>query len=109
MTDYTALYLPAPPPREGWVNPSRSGFTTEQEAWNYVRTQQLCDMCKSQYEAFLQEKQGLDEDGYPLAEAWPACTFEWEVVETSELEKCETIEQVLEAGDGKKPFKGSVT
>jgi len=45
---YRADYLPYSD-AEGWVSPSREGFNTEQEAYEYVKTQ-LCDTCKAEAE-----------------------------------------------------------
>lgn len=63
MKKYEAIYLPS---SENFDNPSKKGFDSEEEAWNYIYTQ-LCDECKKLYDTH-----GLSMN---------ACAAEWMVDE----------------------------
>ena len=56
--DYTADYQPMR--REGQTDPSRSGFATEDEAWEYIFTQ-MCSGCQTERRIALK---GEDDEEY---------------------------------------------
>lgn len=93
---YVAIYLPVLPPNKP-QDPSRKGFPTENSAWEYVFSN-LCSMCKEVREAALSGRtewvaNDKDYGSYPPT-LYPACCYEWEVVEGNDLEK-EELENII--------------
>lgn len=69
---YTAVYLPN-------AELDKSGFSTEDEAIQYVVENHLCSMCIEEGEGWLS-----------------SCAAEWIVAETSKVEICEGLDDLLE-------------
>lgn len=82
---FTAYYLPVLSQKKGVT---KTGFTTEKEAWEYVYSQ-MCNSCKKE----LAEERAA----HPEAKAFPACACEWGVGLTSEIDAAESFQDVLEA------------
>lgn len=89
MIDYTALYLPALP--TGSPNPTKTGFETKDVAWEYVFSR-MCSSCKEERERVL-KSEATDECGSNA----PACSAEWLVLTTSDLETCEGWDDLMNA------------
>jgi len=62
-TTYIAAYLPALP--EGVEDPSKGGFETEDDAWDWILENGQCDRCKLMY-----KKEGFS-----------PCEAEWTIFE----------------------------
>jgi len=109
---YTAYYVPAI--AEGRTNPSRSGFPTEKAAWKFI-FQHMCNGCRETRLLYLRLKRrgytneiinsiedDLNGDDFrqrwlSLGDEYPACSAEWWVVPTEQLEKSESFEDVFRA------------
>lgn len=83
---WTAAYLPSSQNE----NPSKDGFATEDEAWEYVFSQ-MCTGCQAERTASLADP--LNEE----ISAWPACSCEWLVLLTEKLEKCDDLGDMFDA------------
>lgn len=73
---FAVYYMPAsdnPPPEI-------CGFETEEDAWDYVLNNCMCDSCKREYENYLN---GVEEDFEKgvFSNSFPACAHEWFVGE----------------------------
>lgn len=97
-TDWTALYLPALP--EGEERPTRSGFSTKDEAWKYVYDS-ICGECKEEREkalkGLLSENYYHDDNGDKVFIEYsidPPCVFEWMVIPTSDWENAESFDDL---------------
>jgi hypothetical protein len=91
---YTAIYLPARP--EGFEDPSRCGFKTEDEAEAYVVTQ----MCSGCQEERKQAQAGGHEHGFE--EEWtpslyPGCFCEWVIGLTEKINAAGDFDQLMVA------------
>ena len=82
---WTALYMPGNSDND----PTRNGFATEEEAWDWI-FDRMCDTCQKDRSRFLA---GDEENG----SSHPACACEWNVLKTADLDECETFEDVMRA------------
>jgi hypothetical protein len=97
--DYTAQYQPMR--SEGQSDPSRSGFTSEDAAWDYVYTQ-MCTGCRDERRIALLGKDSEEYKAYTDAGRWepseyPACSCEWMVLPTDKID-APYEERMLAAG-----------
>jgi hypothetical protein len=109
---YTAQYLPML--EEGEQDPSKSGFFTEDEAWEYVFTQ-MCEECQKERAEALAgteprevEVQTAKGEKYKHEMAYslhPACACEWIVGHTGAIDQAEDFGDLLAAGGYKKVWK----
>lgn len=96
---YAAIYLPVLPPNMT-QSPSRKGFLNKDSAWEYVFSN-LCSMCKKSRQRALDGEvwennisewyKNEENDGCEPPTLYPACTYEWEVIDENELENLENI------------------
>jgi len=85
---YTAYYAPKGDSR------SQSGFLTEDEAWDWVHKNGMCQSCMDE----LARSKEPDYDGHGI---W-ACEAEWFVLKTEDFDKAESFGDIL-TGAGYKP------
>ena len=95
---FVACYLPVLPPNM-IEDPSRKGFKTESDCWEYVFSQ-MCDLCKQvRQNALLGKTVNLKENwvnGLEPPTLFPACSCEWNVasedeIDSDQLEKMKEI------------------
>jgi hypothetical protein len=91
---YTAFYLPAR--AEGEPSPTRHGFPTRRAASQYI-FKGMCRECRiKRIRAWQAKRRGVylddwdsvylnESSTYYLADNYPACACEWDVVETEKL------------------------
>ena len=95
---WIAIYMP-----DDSIDPTRGGFKSEEEAWNYVTTH-LCTSCTQAlsdgYEIYSDGKQ--DHKAKITHPGGTSCGAEWLVALEDEYNKAENLEQVFEAGGWKK-------
>lgn len=89
---FTAIYLPCRP--EGKEDPSRSGFTTELEAEEYVFSQ-MCSDCQEEHRQALAGEQDSEDDFPP--DAYPGCFYEWMIGPTDKVDASENLDQLSTA------------
>lgn len=91
---FTAIYLPSRP--EGKEDPSRSGFTTEEDAEEYV-VSQMCSSCKEERSRALANLYDEEIDGEFHPSAHPGCFYEWIIGPTEKVEAAEGFDQLMVA------------
>lgn len=94
---YTALYLPTSPDPD----PSRSGFPTKEAAWDWIYTEQMCTECKNERKDALSEEFDFDDEEHSPPALKPPCALEWLVLKTTELDKCATMDEIMECAGWK--------
>lgn len=102
---YFACYMPA---TESEKDPSKGGFNSEKEAWNYISTR-LCKSCKLELDRGYQEfgtKEGdSDYEKFPVEDASDTtCGCEWLVMTEEDYRNAESIHDLFEAGGFKKIY-----
>ncbi len=60
----------------GYWTMSKTGLATAEEAWQWIRDNQLCEQCK--------RTQAVRDELWPAGCLPSACEQEWEVIETGE-------------------------
>jgi hypothetical protein len=80
------------PGRNNNADPTKSGFNTEDEAWQYV-FDNMCKNCKDERQRVLAGEVLYDDDS-----EYPACSAEWSVILTEEFRQ--DIEGLLMAAAG---------
>ena len=91
---YSAFYLPRL--MEGEENPSRAGFATMEEAYEYVFSR-MCDTCIEERRMALAGEKYPEESKFP-PDPFPACASEWIVGLTSEFESAKNFDELMIAG-----------
>lgn len=97
---YTACYMPSSPAEIE----DKSGFRTKEKAWNWIKKKWLCNNCFNMLENGGDYWVGPDENGDEVSE-WhevthvglTPCGSEWMVILTSDLDNCETFDDVMNA------------
>lgn len=84
---FSAIYLPARP--SGRPDPSKDGFTTQEDAEKYIDTQ-VCEDCRRAH---------LEPDGFD------PCYCEWLIAPTVQVEAAESMEDLFEAAGWKKVYE----
>lgn len=99
---YSAFYLPRL--MEGEENPSRAGFATMEEAYEYVFSR-MCDTCIEERRMALAGEKYPEESEFPPdpfpefpPDPFPACASEWIVGLTSEFESAKNFDELMIAG-----------
>lgn len=102
MDKYIAVYLP-----DGEYDPTKRGFNSEEDAWNYIK-ECICSDCKQilvrGYELYKHKEEVDKIDCTHPCET--ACGCEWLVMKESDYDKAETIHDLFEAG-GWREYKAS--
>lgn len=93
---FSAIYLPSRP--EGVEDPSRSGFSTEEEAEEYI-VNQMCRSCQEERRmAMVGEKYEDVEEDYLQPSKYPGCYFEWLIGPTERVESATNLDELMSAG-----------
>jgi hypothetical protein len=96
MELWTALYMP----KYDGPDPSKYDLLSEKAARKFI-FQKMCKGCREERRKALLH---LDWDNnYPPSE-YPACSEEWNVLRTEELEKCESLSDILSAAGWTKVY-----
>jgi hypothetical protein len=78
---WTALQLSYNPEYDK-LDPSKFDFNSEEEAWEYVFSR-MCKICKAER---LRALDGEGKEEYCPPSLYPACSAEWMVLRTDELD-----------------------
>jgi hypothetical protein len=90
MPEFSAIYLPVRPPDK--EDPSRSGFSSQEEAEGYVFSE-MCSLCQED------RKSALNKD--PEASLYPGCFYEWVIISSDKLKDEMTTDELMEAAGWK--------
>lgn len=107
---WTALYLPTCNTDD---NPTKNGFESEEAAWEHVFSN-MCKGCREERQLALDGKPFPDKNPLPETisqearddfwqpSTFPACSCEWLVMKTEDLDKCDDLADVFEASGMKR-------